>query len=171
MRTTVRHTPPAKMQPCPPDNRSQDVRRQIADWRATGVTVHTQAAMEIAAWYHAPGNGYAPFASTGTITHGFTMEIRRDMEHGNLDVLADLPALLAYVSAVRPPVTVTIADISTGAAPCDGSTGQPECGNLAGFTVWTGEVAFSDSCDSCLGDAVAGALSDSHRRQSPPATV
>jgi hypothetical protein len=59
------------MQPCPDDNTTEYVERQIKEWRTSGQLIHTEVAREIAAWWQAPtgyGVDFAAFQSTGTIT-------------------------------------------------------------------------------------------------------
>lgn len=92
MRTTINHTPPAGMQAEPTDNTSGYVTPQVAlfnrDRLPTSSTdahtrhIHTQSAMEIAAWWQAPrgyGADFAAFASTGTITEDLTDAIASEL--------------------------------------------------------------------------------------------
>jgi hypothetical protein len=129
MRTTINHQPPANMQPEPADNTTEhvltQVRRYFRDFRlpegGTGPgapVIHTQSAMEIAAWWQTPTNAFAPFASTGTITGELLDGI--DTALGSLtaeklnsgtfrgDDADALRALSAYVEAVPVKIEWTI---------------------------------------------------------------
>lgn len=99
MRDTWRHQPPATIQPAPADNTSTHVAAQVETWQRNGSLLHPEAAMEIAAWWHAPDTALAAFSHTGTITDGLTAEI--DAELSSPAVVAtnrqQMEALRAYV--------------------------------------------------------------------------
>ena len=119
MRTTINHIAPADMQPAPADNTERHVGRQIHNWACDafselpgrGLLIHTQSAMEIAAWWQSPGPhgiGMAQFASTGTVTDALLDDIERESRaaadtRGSAYVTA-LAALDAYVRACTVPV-------------------------------------------------------------------
>ena len=130
MRTTVNHTPPAEMQPMPADNTSEYAMAQVALWaggsggRRTGVLIHTQTAMEIAAWWQSPGPdgiAFAVFASTGTVTDDL-------LPDGSPEADA-LRALDAYVRACSVPMW---------------SVGS----NIAGYLPMTDPAVFLDYADA-----------------------
>jgi hypothetical protein len=106
MRGIGNHTPPVDMQPCPADNTSEHVMAQVKAWASATRTfplIHTEAAREIAAWYQQSVNGFAQFASTGTIIDDlgdeiwgeYCVAIRESGEHS--DEAISLAALHAYV--------------------------------------------------------------------------
>jgi hypothetical protein len=117
MRSTVNHTPPTTMQPEPADNTSAHVYRQVHTWSEQGgVPIHTQSAMEIAAWHQSPDNSFAAFASTGTIESGLLDDIAAEVASYNditkpddrdryLNVQDAMRALDAYVRACTQPTT------------------------------------------------------------------
>ena len=87
-------------------------------WTDTGVLIHPEVALEIAAWRQTPRNAFAQFASTGTITDHLLDEIRAEIreEKRNWEArdrwlrswresrqnLIALHALCAYVEAAQP---------------------------------------------------------------------
>lgn len=101
MRTTINHVPPKEMQPMPADNTSKYCESQIKICFDSDETVHTQVAMEIAAWYQSPQNiALAKFASTGTLSMDLMYEISQEMNQVvDLYRYKALGALLDYVKA------------------------------------------------------------------------
>lgn len=130
MRPTINHTAPADMQGCPSDNTTEYIDEQVNTWKSADYRrgfvclIHTQTAMEIASAWHSPGNAFAPFASTGTITDGLAEEIaenialwERDLKRSipvapdtdkTRDQLDALRALNAYVRACTLPVVWSV---------------------------------------------------------------
>lgn len=104
MRGIGNHKPPRVMQVTPRDNTTPWCLWQAYRWAShTTALVHTEVAREIAAWWQEGSNGFAQFQSTGTIVPGFVAEIEAQLldDDNNLDDVAALRALLAYVWAVR----------------------------------------------------------------------
>jgi hypothetical protein len=131
MRGIGKHTPPADTQPAPADNTSERVMYQVRVFtngvpdgrygingqpRFVRPLIHAESAREIAAWWQAPRNAFAVFASTGTITDSLADEITHEINFtaglsGTYDPaearstrdenLSALRALLAYVKAAR----------------------------------------------------------------------
>jgi hypothetical protein len=117
MRGKPVHAPSVETQPCPPDNTTEHVMRQVrtwAGWQNTPVPVvppfiiHPESAMEIAAWYAMPRNAFAVFASTGTITDDLAGEVQAEIDEvkgyqptdvESRESHSALRALLAYVQA------------------------------------------------------------------------
>lgn len=101
MRNRWDHTEPDAIQERPEDNTSKFIDEQVAAWQATGVLVHVETAMEIAAWWQSPGTDgidFARFQGSGTITARLLPAIDRELpacaEHR-----AHLESLRAYVVA------------------------------------------------------------------------
>jgi hypothetical protein len=118
MRGNAKHIPTTATQPCPPDNTSDYVMRQVNIWSTfraldLGVKIiHPESAQEIASWWQTPRSAFAVFASTGRIVEGFAEEInaeirayvssadeRAGMGAAERDNTVVLFALLAYVKA------------------------------------------------------------------------
>jgi hypothetical protein len=117
MRGIGAHTPPALMQPEPPDNTSTFVDAQVvastsdatgvglygyAAFTACGEVIHTESAREIAAWYQSPGRlgrRFERFAGTGEIVRGFLNAIDYELDDAPGVNRAPLLALRAYVEA------------------------------------------------------------------------
>lgn len=109
MRNTWNHTAPSAIQPEPADNGSAAVTRQVAAWRATGVLIHPESAMAIAAYWQAPtGYGYdfLRFAQSGDITDDLADAMNAEIASaaGRADDACaadthELQALSAYVRA------------------------------------------------------------------------
>jgi len=100
-------------QPTPEDNGSADVEAQVGVWVSTGVLIHAEIAMEIAAWWHAPrSEGFTPFSHKGTVTPELVPEIRSEIKWLAADStedseairtnIRDLCALWAYVDGATP---------------------------------------------------------------------
>lgn len=108
MRGNAKHIPSVPTQPCPPDNTSEHVMRQVARWTKStaindpelaccgrdaadcdcetpveyGLLIHPESAMEIASWWQSPGRDRMPFttfASHGEITDGLAEAIEREI--------------------------------------------------------------------------------------------
>lgn len=120
MRGKWNHVSPPTHQIEPDDNTTKYVMAQVCNWDFgdstegwNALVIHPEAAMEIAAWWQAPGNAFSVFASTGTLGDGqdLTAEIQqamRDNDNRTLGWLTGedrarhgmaLRALLAYVEA------------------------------------------------------------------------
>lgn len=104
MRGNWKHNEPRVTQECPADNTSPYCNAQIREWRVTGVPVHPEVAMEIAAWWHAPAwPAITAFSTSGTITDDLLRQLAKDRERKELSPLdrEELDALIAYVRAVK----------------------------------------------------------------------
>lgn len=116
MRGKWNHGQPERVQGQPADNTSAYVMAQVGVWQQCARYlvpedvdhIHPESAMEIAAWYQAPGNGFAVFTGNGTLPFGFKEEIQREIEKvrgfqpgdtESAESLTALRALLAYVYA------------------------------------------------------------------------
>ena len=120
MRGIVKHNAPERMQPEPVDNTTREVLAQVKKWMADTArsavegtpaddveVIHTQSAMEIAAWWHSPSSADAAitvFSHTGTIENPGLVIALDDIVINNTDSLdaMDVMALLAlkvYVKA------------------------------------------------------------------------
>jgi hypothetical protein len=99
VRRTWHHQPPATTQHAPADNTDPYVAAQIEAWQRGGSLIHPEAAMEIAAWWHAPDTALAAFSHTGTITDSLVAEIDAELADTRLPDADRLPlqALRAYV--------------------------------------------------------------------------
>lgn len=118
MRRHWNHHAASNVQPVPEDNTSEYVHAQVAVWADTGVLIHPEMALEIAAWRQEGDNAFAQFASTGTITEGLLDEIRAEIREDKRNWegrdrwlrnwrdsrrnLVALHALCAYVEAAEP---------------------------------------------------------------------
>lgn len=182
MRGKAKHVPAVGTQPCPWDNTSRYVTAQVQAWARSlpgptvghptpydGLLIHPESAMEIAAWWHAPGNAFAPFASTGTITEGLAEEIENNIQgftELNHDFLGvdyprekggwvsgdlgtpeenkrELRALLAYVQACEVEVwTVTLTNLAASR-----STPRVLSRHLSKATAWE---ALQETLESAL---------------------
>jgi hypothetical protein len=99
VRRTWHHQPPATTQPAPADNTDPYVAAQIETWQRGGSLPHPEAAMEIAAWWHAPDTALAAFSHTGTITDSLVAEIDAELAGPGLTEADQRPleALRAYL--------------------------------------------------------------------------
>jgi len=117
MRDIGNHTPPLATQEYPQDNTNKYVMAQVHCWAEEehdNLIIHTESAREIAAWWAEGTNGFAQFASTGTITDGLIEEIEEQIRETEqmseratfatqraewTESLPALRALLAYIRA------------------------------------------------------------------------
>ena len=100
MRRRWEHTAPPVTQPEPADNTTEHVEAQVRRWTATGVLVHPESALEIAAWWQSPGSDgidFAVFASSGQITEDLADAIEREVTRELFVDVDHLRALDAYV--------------------------------------------------------------------------
>jgi hypothetical protein len=113
MRGTGNHKPPEYMQPCPMDNTSEFIVRQVDHWIKRPYfteIIHTEVAREIASWWAdggVRGIQFAAFASTGTILDkddflaAIRFEIIDQLGHSSCLVFDNIKALMALDHYVR----------------------------------------------------------------------
>lgn len=122
MRGTGKHKPPQWMQPCPQDNTSDFIVKQVEHWVDRPYfteIIHTEVAREIASWWASSsprGMNFTAFATAGNILDedNFLAAIRLEVisqleltHHATLDtenlieILSSIKALMALDHYVR----------------------------------------------------------------------